>query len=132
MLRNLVIISIAWSVVILILSGLPGDSLPETKVALIPHFDKLVHMGMYFPLAFFLIAEFDLSRKQGLVKWAAVLTLMIVGVYGGIIEMAQDFIFVHRSADAIDFLFDMLGGVLGLLCYYILFRKAFRRWARND
>ncbi len=132
MLRNLIIISIGWSIIILVISGLPGDSLPDTKLALIPHFDKLVHMGMYFPLAFFLIAEFDLSKRKVLMQFGSLFTLILVGLYGGIIELAQERFFVHRSADWLDLLFDLIGGLLALIAYYFVFRKLFHSWARKD
>ena len=132
MLRNLLIISIAWSIIILVLSALPGDSLPHSPLWSFPHFDKIVHMGLYFPLAFFLVAEFDLSQHSLLARSAPVLAILIVAFYGGFLEIAQQNIFVHRSADIFDFLSDLLVGLLGIFFYYLLFRKFFTRHLKRS
>ncbi|MBT3242679.1 MAG: VanZ family protein [Bacteroidetes bacterium] len=127
MLRKLLLISIIWAAIILVLCALPGDNLPKSKISIIPHFDKLVHMGLYFPLSFLFIAVFDLSRLSVLRSLGPILTLGLVGIYGGFIELAQENLFVHRSAELLDFIFDLIGGLLGILTYYILFRKLFHR-----
>ena len=126
MVRNLLIISFVWALIILILSGLPGGSLPNPGFSTIPHFDKLVHMGLYFPLAFFLVAEFSLSEKSFLRKFSPALTLIIVVLYGGSIEIAQDYLFVERSADIMDLLSDLTGGVLGVSFYYLIGKRFFK------
>jgi hypothetical protein len=51
MIRKLFVISLVWSVLILILCAIPGNSLPKSPLFNIPHFDKFVHAGLYFPLA---------------------------------------------------------------------------------
>lgn len=131
MLRNLIIISLLWAVFILILSGLPGDSLPSNKFDWFPHFDKAVHAGLYFPLAFFLMAEFSYRSEKLIVHGAWILTLSIVGVYGGLIELAQDYLFVNRSADWIDLVADLVGGVLGILAYWIIGKPFFQLFTRR-
>jgi len=127
MLRNLIIISFIWAVIILIVSGLPGESLPNPGVFWFPHLDKFVHMGLYFPLAFFLIAEFALSKNTFLKKFGIIVTLMIVFLYGGSIELAQEHLFVDRSAEWGDLLSDIIGGSLGISFYYLIGRRLFRR-----
>ncbi|MCD6347301.1 MAG: VanZ family protein [Bacteroidales bacterium] len=132
MLRNLLIISIAWSVIILVLSALPGDSLPHSVIWNFPHFDKIVHMGLYFPLSLFLVAEFDLTQRRTLVTLAPFIAILTVALYGGVLEVAQERLFVHRSADLFDFFADLLGGLLGILSYYLLFRKLLLRISRKN
>lgn len=120
MIRNLILISLAWSVFILFISGIPGDSIPKTTFSNIPHFDKIVHMGLYFPLGFFLMAEFKLSKVKWLNRLAILLTLFLVALYGGLIELGQDYLFSQRSADWYDFFADLAGGLLGILFYYLV------------
>lgn len=127
MLRNLLIISSVWAVIILILSGLPGSSLPNTGLSKIPHFDKLVHMGLYFPLSFFLMAEFSFSKKTSIRRYALVLTLLIIAFYGGSIELAQDYVFIQRSADWIDFASDLFGALLGISFYHAVGKRLLKR-----
>jgi len=123
MLRNLIIISLLWAVIILILCGLPGSSLPNTGLSKIPYFDKIIHIGLYFPLSFFLTAEFSLSKRSFLRKFAFVFTLLIVVFYGGLIELAQDYIFVQRSAEWMDLSSDLIGGLFGISFFYLVGKK---------
>ena len=132
MIRKLFIISLIWAILILVLCGIPGGSLPRGPIFNIPNLDKFVHAGLYFPLAFFLGAEFDLSKKNILRLAGALLTMLIVALYGGLIEFLQKTIFINRTADIVDFLADVIGGLAGLTVYYLFFRPFFHRLsARN-
>lgn len=127
MLKKLFFISIVWAVIILVLSAIPGSSLPRTPLLNIPYLDKWVHAALYFPLALSLTAVFDLSKKLFFRFSAPFLALVIVGVYGGLIELAQDYLFVERAADLIDLVFDLLGGLFGIACYYLFLRSWFKK-----
>ena len=127
MIRKLFFISLIWALLIFILCAIPGGSLPTSPIFNIPNLDKMVHAALYFPLAFFLGAEFDLSKKSILRITGPLLTMLIVALYGGLIEFLQESIFVNRSSDIIDLLFDMLGGLAGLTIYYLFFRPFFHR-----
>ncbi len=123
MLRNLLIISSIWTIIILIMSGIPGSSLPSTSFQGIPHFDKIVHVGLYFPLSFFIMAELSLAKKSTIKKYSSLFSLLVVAMYGGSIELAQDYIFIQRSADWMDFASDLFGGLLGIIFYYLIGRR---------
>ncbi|MCX6226195.1 MAG: VanZ family protein [Bacteroidia bacterium] len=127
MIRKLFIISLIWSLLILILCAIPGGSLPRSPIFNIPNFDKIVHALLYFPLAFFLGAEFDLSKKSILRVAGPLLTMFVVAIYGGLIEFLQEYLFIKRSSDIVDFLADMIGGLAGLSIYYLFFRPFFHR-----
>jgi len=127
MIRKLFIISLAWAIIILILSGIPGDDLPKHTFFNIPNLDKWIHALLYFPLAVFISAEFNLSKKLFWIISGPFLTMFIVAVYGGGIEFAQKYIFIHRSADPIDFLFDILGGLFGIAFYFLFLQSWFKR-----
>lgn len=127
MLRNLFLISFIWAIIILIVCGLPGESLPDPGRLWFPHFDKLVHMGLYFPLAFFLVAEFALSKKVFLRKYAVFLTLLLVFIYGGFIELSQEYLFVDRSPEWADVLSDLIGAILAISLYYLVGKRLFKR-----
>ncbi len=122
MIRKLFIISLIWAVIILIACAVPGGSLPATPFLSIPNFDKIVHAGLYLPLAVVLGAEFDLSGKRLLQLFGPLLTILIIAFYGGLIEILQEYLFVGRSADIADFLFDVIGGLAGLTLYYLFVR----------
>lgn len=130
MIRKLFIISLIWAVLIMIVSAIPGNDLPSINLFRIPNFDKIVHAVLYFPLAFVLGAEFDLSGKNWLKYTGPVLTMLIITIYGGLIEVLQEKLFINRSADVDDVLSDIIGGLAGLAVYYLFFRPFFRRLSR--
>jgi VanZ family protein len=127
MIRKLFIISLIWAVLIMIVCAIPGNDLPSIELFRIPNFDKIVHAVLYFPLAFVLGAEFDLSGKNWLKYMGPVFTMLIISIYGGLIEVLQEKLFVNRSADIDDVLSDIIGGLAGLAVYYLFFRPFFRR-----
>ncbi|TSA35370.1 MAG: VanZ family protein [Porphyromonadaceae bacterium] len=127
MIRKLFIISLVWALLILILCAIPGDSLPKVPMFNIPNLDKIIHAALYFPLAFFLGAEFDLSKRSILRISGPLLTMLIISLYGGLIEILQERFFINRSSDIMDFLADVIGGLAGLTIYYLFFRPFFHR-----
>ena len=127
MIKNLLIISILWALLILVVCAIPGSSLPKTSLINIPYFDKWVHAGLYFPLAIILTAQFDISGNWVMKMMGPFFTLLILVVYGGLIEIAQDKLFVNRSADVADLLFDLFGSLFGVLVYYLFFRPWFKK-----
>ena len=127
MVKKLLIISILWAILILILSSIPGNSLP--KAPTIPHFDKLVHAGLYFILSLFIIPVFDLTNNKIIRISAPVLIILIVILYGGFIEIAQENWFVNRKGDFKDFYSDIAGGILAIILYYTLLKKPIVRWS---
>jgi len=128
MIRKLFIISLIWAILILILSSIPGGSLPKSSLFLnIPHLDKIIHAGLYLPLAFFIVAEFDLSKRAVVRLAGPFLTMLIVSFYGGLIEILQGSLFSNRSADIVDFLADVIGGLIGLTIYFLFFRPFFHK-----
>lgn len=122
MIRKLFIISLIWAIIILVASSIPGGSLPATPFLLIPNFDKIVHAVLYLPLAVVLGAEFDLSGKKLLQLFGPLFTMLIIAFYGGLIEILQEYLFINRSAEIADFLFDLIGGLAGLTLYYLFVR----------
>jgi len=131
MIRKLFITSLIWAVLILIVCAIPGGSLPTSRFLNIPYFDKIVHACLYFPLALILGAEFDLSNKRALQLAGPWFTLLITGFYGGMIEILQEYAFVSRSGDIMDFLSDCIGSLAGLAVYYLFCRPFFKKISKS-
>ena len=111
----------------MILCGLPGSYFPNVRNFwewLGP--DKLVHLLMFAILAFSIIFgyrdEYCQREKPYRVK-LQLITLAISTLYGAITEMMQAYIFQGRFGSAYDFLADVIGCVLGILIFKIIFRK---------
>jgi len=122
MFRYFLIIASIWAIFILVMSAIPGSSLPKSP--LLPHFDKIVHAALYFILSIFLIPAFDHSIHRFFRKTAPILVIIIVAIFGGIIEIAQENWFLKRSGDIADLLSDLAGALLAIIVYYFL-AKAF-------
>ncbi len=103
---------IACLILVAVLSLIPGNKLPHPKY-IIPHFDKLVHAGMYFTLCIFAIAPFAKVRV-GKGYWAAFITSI---AFGGIFEILQETITVNRSGNLYDFIANTCGALLALFAY---------------
>ena len=121
MIKKLLIISLLWAVLVLVLSSIPGNSLPKTPS--IPHIDKIVHAGFYFILSSFLLPVFDLSKHRFYRKTGPIIVLLIVSLYGGFIEIAQENWFTNRSGEFLDLLSDLAGGVLAIGFYFLLIKR---------
>jgi VanZ family protein len=116
---------ILCGIIILILTGLPGSLFPRVKPA--TGLDKVAHVFMYAGFAYACLWGY---RKQfvsnGLAyqKRAILLTIIISIAYGGLTEIMQETITVlHRSGDWRDLLADSIGTVIGVLVFYLFFRR---------
>lgn len=108
---------ILWLVVITTLCLMPPQDLPVQEFYAIPHFDKVVHFGMYFVLALLLIHP--LQRRALKVALGVFLISFLVG---GAIEILQFAMAIQRSASWGDFIADMAGAAAGWLLYSPLIR----------
>jgi len=116
--------SLAWSLIILLLTGLPGDVFPEIKTFwdwLSP--DKVVHLFIFGTLSFLILFgyrdQYAEGNKQKLV-WTAVIASVL---YGILTEILQYYVFIGRSGNLYDALADAIGAVLGWLIFIPVFKK---------
>jgi VanZ family protein len=111
-------ISILLVVVILVLCFINP---PQMEAPPVTNFDKLVHFLMFFGLSgtIFFDSSFYFKRRAGgwLIFWSS---LLFPTVFGGVIEIAQEYLTVLRTGDWIDFLFDTIGAACGYLVCLII------------
>lgn len=99
-----------WVAVIGVLCFTPGDEFKEVKIN-IPHFDKVVHFGMFYVLGLF-IKAIQLKISNIIVQ----LTILALG-YAGLIELIQQYFIPVRNGDIIDFIFDSIGLFVGIYTF---------------
>lgn len=116
---NLFLRNIIWAIVIFVLCSVPGDSLPHTPVIEIPHFDKIVHFGLFFVMGIFLIAELRYQTKLSRIN-IALITFAVIATYGGVIEILQEHYFTNRSGDFWDLCADAAGGITSVFMFPFL------------
>lgn len=124
MLRNL-LPGILWGIVILILSGVPGNYVPSVFGFLdwiSP--DKLVHLTMYAVLVFVLLRGLRKQKQQHEISKTLMYCVIGIGIaFGGITEVLQNIVFIHRNGNIYDFIADIIGCLTGLLLYLLYQRK---------
>ena len=110
--------SALWSLIILIMSLLPGRSIPKVGWALFSNLDKLVHAGIYAVLAWLL--GFETYRHYGELTWKHIL-LIVAGaaVFGICIEGIQEFFLSDRFFEIPDIIANIIGSLIGALLVYI-------------
>ena len=108
---------IFYWILLFTLTTLPTQSIPSVGVN-----DKLEHTLAYFGLSFLLYLTLLFQKKSIMLKkYAMLFTLLIVIFYGALDEVHQ-LLIPGRSCELLDFLADMLGGILGIVLLKILIR----------
>jgi VanZ family protein len=126
---KLYIPAIIWLVIILLISGYPGNHIPNLPVW---QFDKLVHSIIYAILSFFLLIPFYWQYTKGSKRFQIVLIVLFISVfYGGFMEILQNHIFINRSGNWYDFIANMIGAVIGIILYPLIINfLPINRWLK--
>jgi len=114
-----------WAVIILLLTGLPGDYFPQVISFwdwLSP--DKIVHFFIYGVFTFLLLwgyrAQYNASKHRSKLVWL----IFILGVlYSGITEVLQATVFIGRYGSVFDFLANTIGSIIGIIVFMLFARK---------
>lgn len=102
-------------IILFTLTTLPTESVPSVGVS-----DKIEHLLAYFVLSILLYLTLLFQKKSALLKnYAMLFTLLIVFAYGVLDEVHQLMI-PGRSCELLDFLADVLGGIIGIIIIKIL------------
>lgn len=113
-------VSLAFILIVIYLSFFRPPSL---GIGSIPHFDKIVHMGMYFILSGLLWVEFLRSHKVGDSMWRAWIGAFLCPVlFSGLVEIMQEYCTSYRGGDWYDFLANTIGAALASLIAYTILR----------
>ncbi len=100
-------ITIGYMGAIFIASAQHGINLPRLPV----HFDKIVHMCIYVPLAFLFVISL---RKSGVRRFVLIVAFLSAALYGVTDEVHQLFV-AGRNASVGDTIADLAGALIGSL-----------------
>lgn len=94
----------------------------------IPHFDKAVHFFMFMLMAMATAHDFVFRKKENVLNVNALLLYAVAlpTVYGGVIELIQQYCTVSRTGDWLDLAADFLGAAV-----YAAFAVAYNRKKNN-
>lgn len=120
--------SIAWALLVLILCGLPGQTIPHSRWIDLLSLDKLLHALMFGIQAGLLCRLFFYFNK----KQAWVFGFAISTAFGGITELLQTYVFINRFGDPIDFVADAIGSFIFAISYPKLHKRLVKKSTRMD
>ena len=109
--------------IILLVTFLSFFKPPSTDLDNVPGIDKLVHTGMYFVMASLLWWEFYKGQKNTHAPiWHAwVGAFLCPLLYGGIVELLQEYCTEHRGGEWLDFAANSAGVIIAAVVgYYFL------------
>lgn len=122
--------AVGWTLLIIVLMCLPGETLPGKGFFSIPHLDKVVHLILFAGLFLFwsISTWYAVTAPATKAKiFPAVLGWTIF--FGIAMEFVQLFFVPNRSFDGWDILFDSLGAGLG---YWVLRTKGYNwNWLKS-
>lgn len=120
-------------VIILILTTLPGSCFPTVKTFwqwLGP--DKIVHLIMFGSLSFLIPFGYrekycrDAKSFGNRLLW---LSFLLSTAYGGATELLQKIPILRRSGNVYDFLADVIGCLLGVFIFKMIYKKKLKKMA---
>lgn len=117
--------AVCWTVLIIVLMCLPGETIPGNGLFSIPHLDKAVHLVLFAGL-FLLWSISSWYAVSGQEKKAKIFTAVLGWTifFGIAMEFVQLFFIPNRSFDGWDIFFDSLGAGAG----YSLLHKMGAKW----
>ncbi len=113
--------ALLWAILIYILLTLPERDFEGSGLSRIPHFDKVVHMGLFGAQVFWLALPLA-KRPQPhtvILVWMAIAATL----FGILMEYVQKYFTTDRSFDWTDMVADGVGAFLSCLCMRYLFRQ---------
>jgi VanZ family protein len=113
--------TILLAALIILLSLVPGSSLPSSRLFNIPYLDKLVHFSMYASIGFVALMECRCREKCYLPHFLLILFLFLMSA---IIEILQATVVATRAAEW----FDLFANFSGLVAGYVAFRVLRGLW----
>lgn len=112
---------LCWAVLIALLSFMPTNDLETQKWFNIPFEDKILHALFYAIFAFLIIRSLSSLFNKSKPFWVQIIiTILVVLVYGSMIEIIQDRFTVSRQGDVLDLVFNLVGCFIAILFVLII------------
>ncbi|MBQ7272399.1 MAG: VanZ family protein [Bacteroidaceae bacterium] len=119
--------------IILLVTYLSFFKPPHTQMDSVIGIDKLVHTAMYFLMAGLLWWEFLRGRvKTQAPMWHAWIGAFLCPLlYGGIVELAQEYCTDHRGGEWLDFAANSSGVILAAIAARYLFPSQLKKFGQG-
>ncbi|MBN2484440.1 MAG: VanZ family protein [Bacteroidales bacterium] len=118
--------TIIWGIAMFYLLFSPSKALPKTGFFNIPHFDKLMHFGMFAILVFLMWLESGKAQndKNRLRVYFSISAIF----FAALSEIVQHNFIAGRSGNVLDFLADLAGFLTGFIFYVFFWHKLIARY----
>ncbi len=103
---------IVWALAIFVGSSIPSKDFPDLKIF---SYDKLLHFGVFFVLAFLTYRALAHQRRYPLLAGRALLLTFIATVAYGATDELHQFLVPGRTPDFFDLAADSIGATCALL-----------------
>ena len=114
----------------MILSGIPGNFLPKVTNFLdwvSP--DKFAHFILYGTFSFLLMIGVRNQFPDNWYRMKYILITLIIGtVFGGLMEVMQQYVFIGRNGNLFDFVANVLGSVIGIAGFWFIRLKILNKY----
>jgi glycopeptide antibiotics resistance protein len=112
-----------WLAIICYALFIPADDLPLEPFFRIPHFDKMVHFGLFFVFCLFLLRPLKRLKFQ-----YYLLAPLISIILSALLEFSQHVLSISRSSDIKDFIANSLGVISAFVFFYLFVSN--RKWEK--
>jgi|SRR5476649_2523579 VanZ family protein len=121
--------AIVWALFILLMCSIKLDGIASSPI-FFPGFDKLVHCGFFFVLVILWCYGLIRNRSGRTLLFIPLLLIIFFSVvYGGAIELLQNYLFTWRSGEWGDLFADTVGATMGGFSVLITFNAT--RYAKK-
>jgi VanZ family protein len=104
---------IIWLVLICYGLFIPADKLPAKPFLNIPHFDKIVHFGLFFIFCLLLFRPFKIKKRNPLF-FAPAVSLILAAM----LEITQQIISNTRNSNLYDFMANAAGIAFSIVFFH--------------
>lgn len=112
-----------WLAIICYALFIPAGDLPIKPFLKIPHFDKMVHFGLFFVFCLLLLRPLKRLHLNHYL-----LAPLISLILSAILEFSQHVLSNSRSSDIKDFIANSLGVLAAVMFFYLLVSN--RKWEK--
>ena len=88
----------------------PADNIPHFFFVRIPYFDKIIHL-ILFGIWFYSLQYGFVKTKAISLRYSILFNLLVITIYGGVLELIQAWYITGRTGDWYDLLADISGGI---------------------
>jgi len=105
--------AILWALFIFIMCTIKLGKIGDSPI-FFPGFDKLVHSGFFFVMVVFYTTGLIRQQSPRVISYTAIIIITLFAiVYGGSIELLQNYVFTWRDGEWGDLFADAVGASMG-------------------